>query len=58
VGITLAGVERVEEALPWLRRAQVQDARWAEVVRRLPVAGLLPDDPALVARLIAEMQRP
>jgi uncharacterized Ntn-hydrolase superfamily protein len=56
VGITLAGVEKVDEALPWLRRAQAQDARWSEVVRRLPAAGLLPDDPALVARLIAEMQ--
>lgn len=27
---------------------------WREIVARLPAAGLLPDDPALVARLLAD----
>lgn len=55
VGVTLASVGRVDEALPYLARAQAQDARWAELVGRLPAAGLLPDD-ALVQRLITRMK--
>ncbi len=52
VGITLADQGRVEEALPYLRRAYAQNARWAELVGRLPAAGLLPD--AGVARRLAD----
>ncbi len=55
VGITLAGIGREAEALPYLKRAAAHNARWSELVRRLPAAGLLPDDPALVARLRAAM---
>jgi uncharacterized Ntn-hydrolase superfamily protein len=51
-GITLASVGRVEEALPRLERAYAADARWAVLTARLPEAGLLPDDPALLARLL------
>jgi hypothetical protein len=42
VGITLASTGDTEGAVPYLRRAQAQDARWAELVGRLPAAGLLP----------------
>jgi uncharacterized Ntn-hydrolase superfamily protein len=42
VGITLATEGRVDDAIPFLRRAYAQDDRWAELVRRLPDAGLLP----------------
>lgn len=56
VGITLASVGQVDEALPYLARAYAQDARWAELVGRLPDAGLLPDDDALVQRLVTRMQ--
>ncbi|HHP7237946.1 DUF1028 domain-containing protein [Longibacter sp.] len=42
VGITLATEGRVDDAVPFLRRAYAQDDRWAELVRRLPDAGLLP----------------
>jgi len=55
VGVTLAGSERVEEALPYLRRAYRQDPRWAEVVRRLVPPGLLPDDDDLLHTLIEGM---
>lgn len=58
VGITLASIGREDDALPYLRRAFTQDARWATLVQRLPAAGLLPDDPALVSRLRAAMQQP
>lgn len=55
VGVTLVGTGNVEDALPYLRRAYTQDARWAELVARLPAAKLLPEDPELVERLVREM---
>ncbi len=58
VGVTLASQGREAEALPYLRRAQRVHAAWAELVGRLPAAGLLPNDPALVARLVAAMRTP
>lgn len=42
VGITLASSGDIEGSVPYLRRAQAQDPRWAELVGRLPAAGLLP----------------
>ncbi|HEX2080323.1 MAG TPA: DUF1028 domain-containing protein [Longimicrobium sp.] len=56
-GISLAGAGQVEQAIPYLRRAYAVHPRWAELVGRLPAAGLLPSDPALVERLVREMQR-
>lgn len=55
-GITLAGEGRIDDALPYLARAYQQDARWATLVPRLPAAGLLPDDQALIDRLVAGMR--
>jgi uncharacterized Ntn-hydrolase superfamily protein len=49
--ISLVGVGRVDEALPLLQRTYKADPRWRELVRRLPKAGLLPDDPKLMSRL-------
>jgi len=49
--ISLVGVGRVDEAVPLLQRTYKADPRWRELVRRLPAAGLLPDDPRLLARL-------
>ncbi|MGH7540472.1 MAG: DUF1028 domain-containing protein, partial [Gemmatimonadota bacterium] len=57
VGVSLAATGRVDEAIPYLARAHAQDARWAELVPRLPAAGLLPAGEALVERLVSEMQR-
>ncbi len=56
-GISLIGAGRVEEGIPFLRRAQAVHAKWTELVERLPTVGLLPDDPVLVARLVREMRR-
>lgn len=56
-GISLASVGKVDEALPYLRRAYAVDARWARLVPRLPASGLLPDDKALIDRLVSGMQR-
>jgi predicted Zn-dependent protease len=49
--ISLVSVGRVDEALPLLQRTYKADPRWRELVTRLPGAGLLPDDPKLLARL-------
>ncbi len=43
VGITLASEGRVEDAIPYLRRAYAQNEQWATLVERLPEAGLLPN---------------
>jgi uncharacterized Ntn-hydrolase superfamily protein len=56
-GISLATAKRVDEALPYLRRAYAADRRWAELVTRLPEAGLLPGDTALVRRLVEGMKK-
>ena len=58
VGITLASVGQTEEALPYLVRAYAQDPRWADLVTRLPAAGLLPDDDDLVKKLVVRMKAP
>ncbi|HSR43262.1 MAG TPA: DUF1028 domain-containing protein, partial [Longimicrobiales bacterium] len=52
VGVTLAASERVDDAVPYLRRAYEQDPRWAELVTRLPASGLLPSE-----RLAEELAR-
>ena len=54
-GITLASAGRVDEAIPYLRRAYAVDRRWAELVRRLPSVGLLPEQAGLVDRLVRGM---
>jgi uncharacterized Ntn-hydrolase superfamily protein len=57
-GISLASAKRVDDAIPYLRRAYAADVRWAELVTRLPEVGLLPNDQTLVTRLVTEMKRP
>ena len=54
-GISFASAGRVDEALPYLRRAYAVHPQWAELVRRLPAAGLLPNDAALIQRLVSGM---
>jgi uncharacterized Ntn-hydrolase superfamily protein len=56
VGVTLASQGREADALPYLRRAYAVHAPWADLLERLPASGLLPADPALVARLVAGMR--
>jgi uncharacterized Ntn-hydrolase superfamily protein len=49
--VMLVNAGRIEESLPLFARAYAQDPNWRELVRRLPAAGQLPDDPALIARI-------
>lgn len=52
--VTLASLGRVDESLPYFRRAFAQDANWRELLRRLPAAGQFPDDPALLRRITGQ----
>jgi uncharacterized Ntn-hydrolase superfamily protein len=51
--VTLASVGREEEAAPIFRQVFAKEPAWADLVPRLPAAGLLPADEALVARITA-----
>jgi uncharacterized Ntn-hydrolase superfamily protein len=51
-GVALAASGREEDAAPILRRAFQAHAGWIELLKRLPAAGLFPDDGELIARLI------
>jgi tetratricopeptide (TPR) repeat protein len=55
--VTLADRGRVDEALPYFRRAFAQDTAWAALLWRLPRAGLLHADSATIARIIREARR-
>jgi uncharacterized Ntn-hydrolase superfamily protein len=50
-GVALAASGREDQARPLLERAYAQGDGWRELLRRLPEAGLLPDDRELVARM-------
>jgi uncharacterized Ntn-hydrolase superfamily protein len=50
-GVALAGTGREAEARDALAEAFRDGEQWRELVRRLPAAGLLPDDSELVSRL-------
>jgi uncharacterized Ntn-hydrolase superfamily protein len=51
--ITLVTVGREAEATPILRQVLAKEPRWADLIPRLPAAGQLPNDPALIKRLVA-----
>jgi uncharacterized Ntn-hydrolase superfamily protein len=51
--VSLASVGREAEAAPIFRQVFAKEPAWAELVPRLPAAGLLPDDKALVERITA-----
>jgi tetratricopeptide (TPR) repeat protein len=50
---TLAADGKIEAALPLFKKAFDRWPRWRELVQRLPAAGLLPDDPALMERILS-----
>jgi hypothetical protein len=49
----LAADGRVDESLPLFKKAFDEWPLWRELVQRLPAAGLLPDDPALMEKIIS-----
>ena len=52
-GVALASNGKMEAARPLFRRAFTADARWRELVRRLPSVDQLPKDPALMEQILA-----
>jgi uncharacterized Ntn-hydrolase superfamily protein len=54
VAVTLADLGRVDESIPLFRRAFQQDLSWAELLPRLPGAGLLRADEATLERILHE----
>jgi len=51
--VTLASIGREAEARPIFEQVFAKEPKWAELVPRLPAAKLLPDDPELIARIVA-----
>jgi uncharacterized Ntn-hydrolase superfamily protein len=50
---TLAAAGRLEDARPLFADVFAREPQWRELVRRLPAAGLLPDDPKLIGAIVA-----
>jgi uncharacterized Ntn-hydrolase superfamily protein len=51
--VTLASIGREKEAMPIFSSVFSKEPQWAELLSRLPAAGLFPDDAALIARIQA-----
>jgi uncharacterized Ntn-hydrolase superfamily protein len=49
--VTLVTGKRVEEALPLFKKVFAREPKWAELVKRLPAADLLPADENLIRRI-------
>jgi uncharacterized Ntn-hydrolase superfamily protein len=54
--VTLVTSGHVDDSLPLFKRVFAREPFWAEVLGRLPAAGLFPNDPQIMARIQA--QRP
>jgi uncharacterized Ntn-hydrolase superfamily protein len=52
LGLALGGSGRVDEGRTLIQSAVAQHDGWAELLRRLPAAGLLPDDPQILNALL------
>jgi uncharacterized Ntn-hydrolase superfamily protein len=50
--VALVNMKRTDEALPLFARAFQLEPGWRELTPRLPHAGLLPDDAALIERIV------
>jgi uncharacterized Ntn-hydrolase superfamily protein len=50
----LVNMGRVDESLPLFRKVFAIDRNWAVLTPRLPKAGLLPNDPRLIDRIVSQ----
>ena len=55
--VTMITAGQEKEALAYFREVFAKEPKWVEVTRRLPAAGLLPDDAALVAKIVDQAKR-
>jgi uncharacterized Ntn-hydrolase superfamily protein len=49
--VTLASIGREAEAVPIFKSVFTKDPVWADLLTRLPAAGMFPNDPALIERI-------
>ncbi|HEX9119506.1 MAG TPA: DUF1028 domain-containing protein [Terriglobales bacterium] len=52
--VALVNMNRVDDALPLFKKCFTIQKSWAELTPRLPAAGLLPNDPKLIERIVAQ----
>lgn len=53
-GVSLVNAKKVDEAMPMFDRAFADPGgQGRELVRRLPASGLLPDDPAIIQKIVS-----
>jgi uncharacterized Ntn-hydrolase superfamily protein len=50
--VALVNMGRVDESLPLFRRVFAMDRNWITLTPRLPKSGLLPDDAAIIKRIV------
>ncbi|HSE22666.1 MAG TPA: DUF1028 domain-containing protein [Pyrinomonadaceae bacterium] len=50
--VALVTMGRVDDSLPLFRRVFAMDRNWVTLTPRLPKSGLLPDDPAIIKRIV------
>ncbi len=55
--VTMADLGRIDDAIPFFRRAFAQDKSWIELLRRLPTVGLLSADAETIERIVREARR-
>src|SRR5688572_14855966 len=51
--VALVNMGRIDESLPLFRKVFAIDKNWITLTPRLPKAGLLPDDPKLIERIVS-----
>jgi hypothetical protein len=44
----------VDDSLPLFKKVFAIDHNWVDLTPRLPKAGLLPDDPQLIQKIVAQ----
>lgn len=51
--VALVNMGRINESLPLFRKVFAMDRNWITLTPRLPKSGLLPDDPAIIEKIVA-----
>lgn len=54
--VTMVDINQLDAALPLFKRVFKRDKIWAEVVRRLPASGLLPNDTKILDKILKQAE--
>jgi hypothetical protein len=52
--VALVNMGKVDESLPMFKKVFALDRNWLELTPRLPHSGLLPEDPKIMERIVAQ----